>query len=83
VQVCAREVRDVIMQDNVDPPPFPRASQNIIAVNMLLRDLPEPSSSEGCRKEARVKALLEEATIQQVENSAAREALAREREQLR
>jgi hypothetical protein len=82
VQTRAREVRDVVMQENVGPPPFPRASQNVIAANMLLQDLPEPEDSEGQRKVARLKALLERAAVQQVESSAAQEASARECEQL-
>jgi hypothetical protein len=79
-QTRAREVRDVIMQDNVDQPLFPWASQNVIATCMLPRDLPEPEDHEGCRKVARLRALLEREVFQQVESSAAWDALVRSRE---
>jgi hypothetical protein len=46
----------------------------VIAVSLLLRDLPKPEDSEGRRKVARLKTLLERAAVQQVESSVAREA---------
>jgi chromosome segregation ATPase len=63
MQIHAREVCDVIMKDNVDPPLFPWASQNVIATSMLLRDLPELEDQEGRRKVARLWALLERAAV--------------------
>jgi hypothetical protein len=80
MQTSAREVRKVIMQDNVDPPLLPRANQNIIVASMSLRDLPEPEDHEGRRKVVRLRALHERAALQQVESSAAHEASARDRE---
>jgi hypothetical protein len=71
------------MQDNTDPPHFPCASQNAIAANMLLWDLPESKDFEGRQKVARLKALLERVAVQQVESSVAREASVSKREQLR
>jgi hypothetical protein len=56
---------------NTDAPPlFQRASQNLTAATMLLRDCPEPATSnERCVRE-QLKAPLEATAAQQAESSA-------------
>jgi hypothetical protein len=58
---------------NADAPPlFRQASQNLAAAAMLLRGCPEPTISQERRVREQLKALLETAAAQQVENSASR-----------
>jgi hypothetical protein len=46
----ARDVNHRIVEDRaVEPPVFGRASQNVIAAAMLLRNMPEPSNLEAYR----------------------------------
>jgi hypothetical protein len=56
---------------NADTPPlFWRASQNLATAAMLLRDCPEPATSEERRVREQFKALFEAAAAHQAENSA-------------
>jgi hypothetical protein len=69
----ACDVNRRIIEDRVgEPPVFNRASQNIIAAAMLLRNMPEPSTSEACQARDEIRGLLEAATMQQAESSASR-----------
>jgi hypothetical protein len=54
------------------PPAFSGASQNLAAVAMLLRIMPEPSTTEGRRIQGELKNLLEDAAVRQAESSASR-----------
>jgi hypothetical protein len=54
------------------PPTFNRASQNLAAAAMLLRTMPEPSTTEGRRVRGELKDLLENAIVQQAESSTSR-----------
>ena len=54
------------------PPIFNRASQNIVAVAMLVRAMPEPSTTEGQWVRSELRDLLETAVVQQTESSASR-----------
>jgi tyrosyl-tRNA synthetase len=46
----ARDVNHRIIEDRaVEPPIFGRASQNVVAATMLLRNMPEPSNPEARR----------------------------------
>jgi tyrosyl-tRNA synthetase len=46
----ARDINRRIIEDRADKPPvFNRASQNVIAAAMLLRNMPEPSTPEAHR----------------------------------
>ena len=49
---------------------FNRASQNITAAAMLVRAMPEPSTTEGRWVRGELRDLLEIATVQQAESSA-------------
>ena len=49
---------------------FNRASQNITAAAMLVRAMPEPSTTEGRRVRGELHDLLETAAVQQAESSA-------------
>ena len=51
---------------------FNRASQNIAAAAMLVRAMPEPSTTEGRRVRGELRYLLETAVVQQAESSATR-----------
>ena len=56
-----------------EPPPiFNRASQNVAAAAMLVRAMPEPSTTEGRRVRGELRDLLETAAVQQAESSASR-----------
>ena len=46
------------------PPIFNRASQNVVAVAMLVRVMPEPSTPEGRRVRGELWDLLETAVVQ-------------------
>ena len=54
------------------PPIFNRASQNVAAVAMLVRVMPEPSTTEGRWVRGELRDLLETAVVQQAESSASR-----------
>jgi hypothetical protein len=46
----ARDVNHRIIEDRAgEPPVFGRASQNVVATAMLLRNMPEPSNPEACQ----------------------------------
>jgi len=46
------------------PPIFNRASQNVTAAAMLVRAMPEPSTTEGRRVRGELRDLLETAAVQ-------------------
>jgi hypothetical protein len=70
----ARDINHRIIEDQaVEPPIFGRASQNVVAATMLLRNMPEPSNPEACRAHDEIQGLLEMAAMQQVESSASRQ----------
>ena len=54
------------------PPIFNRASQNVVAAVMLVRMMPEPSTTEGRWVHGELRDLLETAAVQQAESSASR-----------
>jgi hypothetical protein len=56
----------------VDPPIFARASQNVIAAAVLLRNMPKPSNPDAHRARDEIRELLETAALQQAESSASR-----------
>jgi tyrosyl-tRNA synthetase len=44
----ARDVNHLIIEDQAgEPPVFSRASQNVVAAALLLRNMPEPSNPEA------------------------------------
>ena len=51
---------------------FNRASQNVVAVAMLVRVMPEPSTPEGRRVRGELWDLLETTVVLQAESSASR-----------
>ena len=59
-----------------NPPQFARASQNVAAAAMLLRDLPEPNDPRGRAIHQNLRALLETTAVQQAEYSVSRRRLA-------
>jgi hypothetical protein len=54
------------------PPAFSGAGQNLAAAAMLLRTMPEPSTTEGRRIQGELKDLLEDAAVRRAESSASR-----------
>jgi hypothetical protein len=54
------------------PPAFSGVSQNLAAAAMLLRTMPEPSTTEGRRIQGELKDLLEDAAVRRAESSASR-----------
>jgi hypothetical protein len=54
------------------PPTFKGASQNLAASAILLRTMPEPSTTEGRRVQGELKGLLENAAVQQAKRSSSR-----------
>jgi hypothetical protein len=54
------------------PPAFNGAGQNLAAAAMLLRTMPEPSTTEGRRIQGELKDLLENAPARRAESSASR-----------
>jgi hypothetical protein len=70
----ARNVQRRIVDDaRVMPPPaFSGAGQSLAAAAMLLRTMPEPSTTEGRRIQGELKGLLEDAAVRQAESSASR-----------
>jgi hypothetical protein len=70
----ARDVQRRIIDDARAglPPTFNGASQNLAAAAMLLRTMPEPSTTEGRRIQGELKDILENAVVRQAESSASR-----------
>jgi hypothetical protein len=52
------------------PPAFSGVGQNLAAAAMLLRAMPEPSTTEGRRIQGELKGLLEDAAVRRAESSA-------------
>jgi hypothetical protein len=60
----AHDVNRHIIEDRVvDPPVFSRASQNVVAAAMLLRNMPEPSNPDAHRARDEIQGLLETAAM--------------------
>jgi hypothetical protein len=70
----ARDVQRRIVDDARAglPPAFSGAGLNLAAAAMLLRTMPEPSTTEGWRIQGELKDLLEDATVRRAESSASR-----------
>jgi hypothetical protein len=69
----ARDVNRRINEHRVvDPPVFARASQNVVAATMLLRNMPEPSNPDARWARDEIQELLETTAMQQAESSALR-----------
>jgi hypothetical protein len=70
----ARDVQRHIIDDARTglPPAFSGAGQNLAAATMLLRTMPEPSTTEGRRIQGELKDLLEDAAVRRAESSASR-----------
>jgi tyrosyl-tRNA synthetase len=69
----ARDInRRIVEYRAVEPPVFGRASQNMVAAAMLLRNMPEPSNPEARRARDEIRGLLETAAMQQAKSSALR-----------
>jgi hypothetical protein len=69
----ARDVNHRIDEDRmVDPSVFARASQNVVAAAVLLRNMPEPSNPDARRARDEIRELLETVAMQQAESSASR-----------
>jgi hypothetical protein len=69
----ARDVNRHIVEDRaIDPSVFGRASQNMVAAAMLLRNMPEPSNPDACRARDEIRGLIVTAAMQQAESSASR-----------
>jgi hypothetical protein len=68
----ARDVQRLIIGDPRAglSPAFSGVGQNIAAAAMLLRTMPEPSTTEGRRIQGEFKDLLEDAAIRRAESSA-------------
>jgi hypothetical protein len=61
----ALDVNHRINEDRVvDPSVFARASQNVVAAAMLLRNMPEPSNPDARRAQDEIRELLETAAMQ-------------------
>jgi hypothetical protein len=54
------------------PPAFSEAGQNLAAAAMLLRTMPEPSTTEGQRIQGELKGLLEDVAVRQAKSSTSR-----------
>jgi tyrosyl-tRNA synthetase len=69
----AHDVNHRIIEDQAgEAPVFGRASQNVVAAAMLLRNMPEPSNPEARRACDEIRGLLETAAMQQAESSTSR-----------
>jgi hypothetical protein len=68
----ARDVQRRIVDDARAwlPPAFSGVGQNLAAVVMLLRAMPEPYTTEGRRIQGKLKGLMENAAVRQAESSA-------------
>jgi hypothetical protein len=72
-QERAHDINRRIVEDRVgEPPVFGRASQNVVAAAMLLRNMPEPSNLEAHRPHDEIRGLLETTAMQQAKSSASR-----------
>jgi hypothetical protein len=61
----AHDVNHRIIEDPAgEPPIFGRASQNVVAAAMLLRNMPEPSNPEAHRARDEIRGLLKTAAMQ-------------------
>jgi hypothetical protein len=54
------------------PPTFNGTGQSLDAAAMLLRTMPEPSTTEGRHIQGKLKGLLEDAAVRQAKSSASR-----------
>jgi hypothetical protein len=70
----ARDVQRRIVDDARAglPSAFSGVGQNLVAAAMLLRAMPEPSTTEGRRIQGELKGLLENAAVRRAESSASR-----------
>jgi hypothetical protein len=70
----ARDVRRRIVDDARAglPPAFSGVGQNLAAAAMLLRTMPEPSTTEGRRIQGELKDLLEDAAVRRAKSSTSR-----------
>jgi hypothetical protein len=70
----ARDVQRRIIDDARAglPPAFSEAGQNLAATAMLLRTMPEPSTTEERRIQGELKDLLENTAVRRAESSASR-----------
>jgi hypothetical protein len=70
----ARDVQRRIVDDARAglPPTFSGVGQNLAAAAMLLRTMPEPSTTEARRIQGELKDLLEDAAVRRAESSASR-----------
>jgi hypothetical protein len=70
----ARDVQRRIVDDARAglPPAFSGVGQNLAAAAMLLRAMPEPSTTEGRRIQGELKGLLEDAAVRRAKSSASR-----------
>jgi hypothetical protein len=70
----AQDVQRRIADDAraMPPPAFNRAGQSLAATAMLLRTMPEPSTTEARRIQGELKGLLEDAAVRQAESYASR-----------
>jgi hypothetical protein len=68
----AQDVQRRIADDvrAMPPPAFNGAGQSLAAAAMLLRTMPEPSTTEGRRIQGELKGLMEDAAVRQAESSA-------------
>jgi hypothetical protein len=66
----ARDVNHRIAEDRAgEPLVFGRASQNVVAAAMILRNIPEPSNPEARLARDEIRGLLKTAAMQQAESS--------------
>jgi hypothetical protein len=70
----ARDVQHCIIDDARAglPPTFSGTGQNLAAAAMLLRTMPEPSTTKGRRIQGELKDLLEDAAVRRAESSTSR-----------
>jgi hypothetical protein len=69
----AHDINHRIIEDRAgEPLVFNRASQNVVATAMLLRNMPDPSTPKAHRAHNEIRGLLEAAAMQQAESSASR-----------
>jgi hypothetical protein len=70
----ARDIQRRIVDDAKAalPPTFSGAGQNLAAAALLLRTMPEPSTTEGRRIQGELKNLLENVVVRQAESSTSR-----------
>jgi hypothetical protein len=69
------KARDVLRRieedaDTAEPPAHNRASRSLAAAALLLRTMPEPSTTEGRHIHGELRGLLECAAVQQAKSSA-------------